>query len=155
VINASLLGWKRLQRTNIVAYLSTASVTTKTSFITLTPGCAPRPAWTPTMKSRNKGTKKYCLGNIKCCDNDFVSQSNGKTSELRAHQEKSSDEHLYFNALWVKVMRTLVSPELVWTSYNGTVSLCCVLWYVTSLSLCNISSFKRSWELLTGVSTCL
>ncbi len=51
-------------------------------------------------------------------------------------------------------MRTLVSPELVWTCYNVTVSLSCVLGNVTSMSLSRISSFKRSWELLTGVSTC-
>ncbi len=66
-----------------------------------------------------------------------------------------SNEHLYFDALWVKVMRTLFSPELVWASYNAAVSLCCILWNVRSLSLSRISSFKRSWELLTGVSTCL
>ncbi len=47
----------------------------------------------------------------------------------------------------------LVSPELVWTSYNVAVSLCCFLWNVTSLRLSRIYSFKRSWELLTGVST--
>ncbi len=52
-------------------------------------------------------------------------------------------------------MRTLISPELVWTSYNVAVSLCHVLRNVTSLSLSRISSFKRSLELLTGVSTCL
>jgi len=66
-----------------------------------------------------------------------------------------SDEHLYFDTLWVKVRRTLASPELVWSSYNVAVSLCCVLRKVISLSLCRISSFKRSWKLSTGVSTCL
>ena len=66
-----------------------------------------------------------------------------------------SDERLYFNALWVKVMRTLISPELVWTSYNVSISLCSVLRNVTSLSLSRISSLKRSWKLSTGVSTCL
>jgi hypothetical protein len=52
-------------------------------------------------------------------------------------------------------MRTLISQELVWTSYNVAVSLCCFLRNVTSLSLSRIFSFKRSWQLLTGVSTCL
>jgi len=66
-----------------------------------------------------------------------------------------SEECLYFDALGVKVMRTRISPELVSTSYNVAISLCCVLWNVTSLSLSRISSFKKSWELLTGVSTCL
>jgi hypothetical protein len=33
--------------------------------------------------------------------------------------------------------------------------LCCILWFVTSLNLSRISSFKRSRDLLTGVSTCL
>ncbi len=66
-----------------------------------------------------------------------------------------SDEHLYLDALWVKFVRTLISPELVWISYNVALSLCCVLWNVTSLSLSKISSFKRSWELLTGINTCL
>jgi len=66
-----------------------------------------------------------------------------------------SNEHLYFDALWVKAMRTLISPELVWTSYNVAVSLCYVLWNVTSLSLSRISSFKRNCKLLTGGSTCL
>ncbi len=32
-----------------------------------------------------------------------------------------------FDALRVKVMRTLISPELVSTSYNVEVPLCCVL----------------------------
>ncbi len=45
--------------------------------------------------------------------------------------------------------------KLVWTSYNIPVSLCCVLGNVTSLSLSRNSSFKRGWELFTGVSTCL
>ncbi len=91
------------------------------------------------------------------CDNDIVSQSNGKMSELSSVERMAhlSEEHLYFDALWVKVMRALISPELVWTSYNVAFSLCCVLWNVTSLSMSRISSFKRSWELLTGVSTCL
>ncbi len=71
-----------------------------------------------------------------------------KTVHLRS-------EFLYINALWFKVMRTSVSPELVWTSYNVAVSLCCILWNETNLNLSRISSFKRSWELLTGVSTCL
>jgi hypothetical protein len=66
-----------------------------------------------------------------------------------------SDEHLYFDALWVKVMRTLISPGLVWTSYNVAISLCSVLRNVTSLSLSRISSLKRSWKLSIGVSTCL
>jgi hypothetical protein len=61
----------------------------------------------------------------------------------------------HFNTSWIKVTRTLVSPELVWTSFNVALSLCYGLWNVTSLSLSRISSFKRSWEFLTGVSTCL
>ncbi len=66
-----------------------------------------------------------------------------------------SSKHLCADALWFKVLRTPISPELVWTSYNFAVSLCCILWNVTSLNLSIISSFKRSWELLTWVITCL
>ncbi len=61
-----------------------------------------------------------------------------------------SGEHHYINALWFKVMRTPVSPQLVWTRQCCKFSLCCILWFVTSMNLTRISSFKRSWELLTG-----
>jgi hypothetical protein len=37
-----------------------------------------------------------------------------------------SGKHLYVDTLWFKVMRTPVSPELVLTSYNVVVSLCCI-----------------------------
>ena len=37
-----------------------------------------------------------------------------------------SGKHLYDYALWFKVMRTPVSPELVLTSYNVVVSFCCI-----------------------------
>ncbi len=62
-----------------------------------------------------------------------------------------SNEHLYFDALWVKVMRTLISPDLVGTSYNVAVSLCCVFEKRNKSELSRISSFKRSCKLLTGV----
>ncbi len=94
---------------------------------------------------------------LQLCDDDIVSQGSGKTPKLMSHREKTaclSDKHLGVDSLWFKVMRTPVSPELVWTSYNVAVSLHCILWNV-SLNLSRISSFKRSWELLTGVSTCL
>ncbi len=80
------------------------------------------------------------------CDNDIVSQSNSETLELNSIERMAclSDNCLNFDALWVKVMRTLISPELVWTSYNSTLSLCCHWWNVTSLSLSRISTFKRS-----------
>ncbi len=52
-------------------------------------------------------------------------------------------------------MRTLISPELVWTSYNVAVSLCSVLRNVTILTLSRISSFKRIKNYWLGVSTCL
>ncbi len=46
-----------------------------------------------------------------------------------------------------------------WAGMKVIITCCsflwCILWNVTSLSLSRISSFKRSWELLTGVSTCL
>jgi hypothetical protein len=38
-----------------------------------------------------------------------------------------SGKHRYIDALWFNVMRTSISPELVWTSYNVVVSLCCIL----------------------------
>ena len=38
-----------------------------------------------------------------------------------------SGKCLYVDALWFKVMRTPVSPELVWTIYNVAVSLWCIL----------------------------
>ena len=60
-----------------------------------------------------------------------------------------------FDALRVKVIRTLISPELVWTNYNSTLLYVAVVWNVTSLSLSRIFSFKRSWEMLTGVIICL
>jgi hypothetical protein len=66
-----------------------------------------------------------------------------------------SGEHCNFDDLWFKVTRTLVSPieiEPVKLLYF----LCVVfLWEATSLSLSRISSFKRSWEFVIGISTCL
>ncbi len=58
-----------------------------------------------------------------------MSQSYGKTSELSSVERMTclSEECLYFDALGVKVMRTRISPELVSTSYNVAISLCCVL----------------------------
>jgi hypothetical protein len=38
-----------------------------------------------------------------------------------------SGKHIYVDALRVKVMRTLISPQLVQTSYNVAVPLCCIL----------------------------
>ncbi len=97
------------------------------------------------------------LSFISLCDNDIASQSNGEMSELSTIERMArlSNEHLYFDALWVKVVRTLISSELVSKSYNVAVSLCCVLWNVTSLSLSRISSFKMSLRLLTDVCICL
>jgi hypothetical protein len=66
---------------------------------------------------------------------------------------QSSECH-YVDTLWFKFMRTPVSPVPVWTgkccSFLCVVFLC----FVTNLNLYRISSFKRSWELLIGVSTC-
>ncbi len=99
----------------------------------------------------------YVAPILQLCDIDIVSQSSGKTSQLSSAEgtARLSDERLYFNTLWVNVMRTLIYLELVSTSYNVALSLCCVLWNVTCLNLSRISSFKRRWELLTGVSTWL
>ncbi len=91
------------------------------------------------------------------CDNDIVSQSSSENVGAYVTSKEMaclSNECLYSDALWVKIVRTLISPELVWTSYIA-VSFCCVLRNVTNLSLSRISNFKRSWNLLIGVSTCL
>ncbi len=48
------------------------------------------------------------------CDNEIVSQSNDETSELHSIGRTARlSEQLHFDALLFKVMRTLVSPELV------------------------------------------
>jgi len=49
-----------------------------------------------------------------------------KMSELSRSELHLSDEES-FNTLQIKVMITLISPELVSTSYNVAVSLCCVV----------------------------
>ncbi len=60
---------------------------------------------------------------------------------------------------WVSLLQCSASQghensHFSWTG-NVALSLCYVLWNVTSLNLSRIFNFKRSWELLTGVSTCL
>ena len=49
-----------------------------------------------------------------------------KMSELSRSELHLSDEES-FNTLQVKLMITLISPELVSTSYNVAVSLCCIV----------------------------
>ncbi len=79
--------------------------------------------------------------------NEIVSQSNDKTSELSSVERTArlNNEHLHFDALWE------LSFLLNWYDFLGVA----IVWNVTNLSFSIISSFKRSWELLTGVSTCL
>ncbi len=62
-----------------------------------------------------------------CCDTENVSQSNAETSELSSIWRTAclSDERFHFDALWVKVTRILIYPELVWTSSNVALYLCC------------------------------
>jgi hypothetical protein len=54
------------------------------------------------------------------------------------------------DASWIKVTITLLSPKLVWTSFNVALSLCYCLWNVACLSLSRTASFKMSLELMTG-----
>ncbi len=61
-----------------------------------------------------------------------------------------SGESCNIDALWFKVARTPVSPIKIET-VKMLYFLCVLfLWDVTSLSLSRISSFKRSWEFVTG-----
>ncbi len=91
------------------------------------------------------------------CDNDIVSRVAAKCQSLSRIERNGTPKVTNVFTLMLCESRSweLVSPELVWTSYNVAVSLRCVLRDVTRLSLSRNSSFKRSWELLIGVSTCL
>ncbi len=62
-----------------------------------------------------------------------------------------------FNLMLCESRSWVFSFLLNWYEPVITVHFLCVaiVWNVTSLSLSRICRFKRSWKLLTGVSTCL
>jgi hypothetical protein len=70
------------------------------------------------------------LKNLKSVITILYHKISAKCRSLFCFEEKTarlSGRQLYVDTLWFKVMRTPVSPELVRTSYDVAVSLCCIL----------------------------